>query len=449
MKFKVFDVQNVAVAYVCLWATSPMLAFGTVYRLAAVAAVALWALLEMSRPGGIFSRPTVPIILALFFVAYTAVIETMLGSDQDFAWHIQPWIMLFFLIFYESRRNDVRSMAPIFWVLIATLPIWYFTTFTAFDQYGTHTARMLTRSSEQARDLAAEGVGGYGLVYSIVVILPAIALMLLNHRRFLPLREPAWLAPLSRIPLLFPALIVANLVLGMALVVRAGFSIAIILMLISMVLSLAFKRRSPLMLTLLPLFVVMAYLLGQIALVPLLETILPLTEGTPYYRKVLDVMETIESDQSQGTFNDRWVLYVRSFELFLQNPVFGVLSARDVGKHSAYLDTYARYGVLVGSIFVYLLTYLPVRMMRGMRDNFGLAFSVLAIMVLLPLVNDVFASLGVMLFIMVPVACDLVERARTAAPLPRRKGLRIRWTSRPDPVGHRSRRLTGPGGGRA
>jgi hypothetical protein len=45
VKFKVFDVQNVAVAYVCLWATSPLLAFGTVYRLAAVAAVALWALL--------------------------------------------------------------------------------------------------------------------------------------------------------------------------------------------------------------------------------------------------------------------------------------------------------------------------------------------------------------------------------------------------------------------
>ena len=449
MKFRVFDIQNVAVAYVCLWATSPFLAFGTVYRLAAVVAVALWALLEMSRPGGVFSRPTLPIILAIAFIAYTALVETMLGSEQDFGWHIQPWIMLFFLVFYESRRDNVRSMAPIFWMLIATLPIWYFTTFTAFDQYGTHTTRLLTRSSDQARDLAGEGVGGYGLVYSIVVILPAVALMLLNYRRFLPLREPAWLVPLSRIPLLFPALIAANLILGMALVVRAGFSIAIILMFISMVLSLVFKRRSPLLLTLLPLFVILAYLLAQVALVPLLEIVLPLTEGTPYYRKVMDVIETIESDQSQGTFNDRWILYVRSFELFVQNPIFGVLSARDVGKHSAYLDTYARYGVLVGSVFVYLLTYLPVRMMRGMRDNFGLAFSVLAIMILLPLVNDVFASLGVMLFIMIPVACDLVERARTATPSPRRRGLRIRWTSRADPVGHRPRRLTGSGGGRA
>ncbi|MDP3379038.1 MAG: hypothetical protein Q8S53_11785 [Brevundimonas sp.] len=449
MKLKIFDIQNLAVAYVCLWATSPLLAFGTVYRLAAVAAVAVWALLEMSRPGGIFSRPTLPIVVAVCFIAYTAIIESMLGAEQDFSWHIQPWIMLFFLVFYESRRDNVRSMAPIFWMLIATLPIWYFTTIVAFDQYGTHTTRLLTRSSDEARLRASEGVGGYGLIYSIVVILPAIALLLLNSRRFLPLKEPEWLIPLSRIPLLFPALITANLVLGMMLVVRAGFSIAIILMIISVVLSLAFKRRSPLLLTLLPLFVVMAYLLAQVALVPLLQFLLPVTEGTPYYRKVLDVIETIESDQSQGTFNDRWVRYVRSFELFVQNPIFGVLSARDVGKHSAYLDTYARYGVLVGSVLVYLLTYLPVRMMRGMRDNFGLAFSVLAIMILLPLLNDVFASLGVMLFIMIPVACDLVERARNASPLPRRKGLRIRWTSRPDPVGPRPPRLTGSGGGRA
>lgn len=449
MKFKVFDVQNVAVAYVCLWATSPMLAFGTGYRVAAVAAVGMWAVLEMFRPGGIFSRPTLPVVLVGFFVFYTATTEALLGADQNFTWHIQPWIMLFFLVFYESRRHDVRSMSPIFWFLLVTLPIWYFTTYVGFDEYGTHAARLQTRSSDFSRELSSEGVGGYPLVYGAVVVLPVFALLLLNYRRFLPLEEPGWLRTASRIPLLVPALIGANLVLAMALVVRAGFSIAIILMIFSLALSLVFKRRSPMMLIMIPLFMMMAWLLFQVALVPLLQLIVPLTDGTPYYRKVLDVIDTLESEQGQGTLNARIELYMRSLTLFLQNPIFGVISERDVGKHSAYLDTFARYGVLVGSVFVYLLTYLPVRMMRGMRDNFGLAFSVLAIMVLLPLVNDVFASLGVMLFIMVPVACDLVERARTAAPLPRRRGLRIRWTSRPDPVGHRSRRLIRPGGGRA
>ena len=160
------------------------------------------------------------------------------------------------------------------------------------------------------------------------------------------------------------------------------------------------------------------------ALVPLLEALRPLAQGTSYDRKLMDVIETLRSEQSQGTLDDRITRYQRSLDLFLQNPIFGVISNRDIGKHSAYLDTYGRYGLLVGSAFVYLLTYLPVRMMRGMRDNFGLAFSVFCIMVILPLVNDVFSSLGVMLFIMLPVACVLVEQVR-AAPAGRQRPVRF------------------------
>jgi len=86
--------------------------------------------------------------------------------------------------------------------------------------------------------------------------------------------------------------------------------------------------------------------------------------------------------------------------------------------------------------------------MRGMRANFGLAFSVFGIMVLLPLLNDVFASLGAILFIMVPVACELVERARRAGRAPARRWPRVRWTSRPAlPVSRTG--LTRSEGGRA
>lgn len=449
MKFKVFDVQNVAVAYVCLWATSPFLAYGLGFRLAAAAAVGLWVLLEMFRPGGIFARPTFPVVLSLFYASYTALVELLLGDDGSIINHVQLWVLLFFLIFYESRRHDVRSMSPIFWFMLATLPIWFFTTYAAFDTFGAHAARHLTRSSELARELTSDGVGGYSLVYGVVLLMPVLVLMALNVRRFVPLDEPRFLRPLSRIPYLVHLVIFANLVLGFAVVVRAGFSIAIVLTIFSVLVSLAFKRRSLLMLTLMPLLMVLSWLFFQFAFVPVLEALLPLTEGTSYYRKIVDVIDSIEGDQSQGSLDERVSRYTRSIDLFMSNPIFGVLSIADVGKHSSYLDSYARYGILIGSTFVYLLTYLPLRMMRGMRDNFGLALSVLVIMILMPLLNNAFASLGVVLFVMVPVACGLVERARTRLPSAPRRWSRIRWTLRPDPVGHRSRRLTGPGGGRA
>lgn len=447
MKIKVFDIQNLAVTYVCLWATSPMLAYGLGFRLLAVLAVVVWALLEMFRPGGIFSRPTLPVALTLFFVGYTAIMEFALGAEGRMVQHLQIWIMLFFLIFYESRRRDVRSMAPIFWFMIATFPIWFYTTYVGFDAFGSHAARHLTRSSDLARELTSDGVGGYSLVYGIVVLLPVLVMMLLNTHRFVPLDEPRFLRLLSRVPFIVQALILANLVLGIAVVVRAGFSIAIVLAVFSIAISLVFKRRSPLILMMTPLLLMIAWLAYQMALVPLLEALRPLAEGTSYHRKITDVIESLQEEQSQGTLDDRISRYLRSIDLFVRNPIFGVITDRDVGKHSEYLDTFARYGVLVGSIFVYLLTYLPIRMMRGMRDNFGLAFSVFGIMVLLPLLNNVFASLGVILFIMVPVACQLVERALRRGPAEPRRRLSLRWGARAPVSATRTASLTRSGGG--
>ncbi|MGZ9098096.1 MAG: hypothetical protein ACXW3O_00200 [Brevundimonas sp.] len=423
MKIKIFDIQNLAVAYVCLWATAPILAYGDAYRWAAAGAVALWAVLEMVRPGGIFARPTLPVVVTGLYIIYTVITEITLGPDGDIVRHVQIWIMLFFLVFYESRRHQVRSMAPIFWLILATLPMWLYSTYTAFDTFGSHASRLLTRSSDLARELTAEGVGGYSLVYGTVLMLPIFALLLLNVRRIIPIETPAFLRDISRVPFLVTALLTVNLVLGGAVVLRAGFSIAILLAVAALGLSIFFRKRSPVFLLFVPMAAIGGYLFLEVALIPTLNALKPLAEGTPYYRKILDIIGTLETDQSQGTFDDRWLRYERSVSLFLSNPLFGVISAADVGKHSAFLDTFARYGVFVGSGFVYLMVYLPIRMMKGMRDNFGLALSIFALMVLLPLVNDVVASLGVMLFVMTPVACDLVEQSRSRLPAvrPRRR----------------------------
>lgn len=429
MKLKTTDLQNLAVAYVCLWATAPILAYGDAYRWAAAISVGVWALLELLRPaGGILLRPTIPAVIAVAYIVYTAATERLLGADGDIVQHVQTWVMLFFLVFYESRRNDVRSMTLIFWFILATLPIWFYTTYAGLDSFGSHASRLLTRSSAEARELTAGGIGGYSLVYGTVLMLPIFAMLLINVRRFLPIERPAFLRAISKIPLLVPVLLVANLVLGMAVVLRAGFSIAIVLAVAALGLSIFFKKRSPVFLLFVPLVGASAYLFLAVALVPTLQALAPLAEGTAYQRKISDIVATLETDQSQGTFYERWERYYRSFSLFVANPLFGVISAADVGKHSAYLDTFARYGVFVGSAFVYLLVYLPVRMMKRMRENFGLALSIFALMVLLPLVNDVFASLGVMLFVMTPVACDLVERglARAGPAVKRRPRLAIR-----------------------
>ena len=404
MKFKLFDVQNVAIGYVCIWATAPVLAYGDVYRYIAGAAVVVWLALEMVRPGGIVSRPTLPAVAAVFYIIYTGVIEVIVGASGSLVSLFQVWILLFFLIFYESRRDYVSSMRPLFWLMIVTLPIWLYSTYTAFDTYGSHVARDIVRSSELAQDLSGDGIGGYSLVYGTV----------LARRKYL--QAAAIPRFLITKPVLFYLIFSVNFALAVGVVVRAGYSIAIILALFSLVISIVIRQRSLVYLMFLPLVAGLSFIVIQVAMEPALNYLQTITQGTSYAAKLRDVVYSLNTDQAAGTVDDRVERYTRSFSLFINHPFFGVLSNRDVGKHSAYLDGLARYGVFFGSIFIYLLLYMPLGLMRRMRRNFGLPLAVFAVMLLFPLLNSVFASLGVILFVCVPVACWMLGDGQPGSP---------------------------------
>lgn len=408
MKFSVIGIQNAAIGYVCLWATAPVLAYGDTYRWAAAGAVALWALLEAGRPRGIILNPTLPSILAAFYALYTGITELLIGPDRNIDTHIQLWIILFFVIFYESRRNLVYTMAPIFWLMVATLPIWLYTTYTAFDKYGSHTARHLVRSSDISRELTSEGVGGYSLVYSAVIMIPICISLLVNRKRLIG-RRIEGLADIFGQSRSFAMFFVAlTLALSIVVVLRAGYSIALILAIACAITSLLFRRGGAAPLMFAPLILMGGYLFIEMSLVPILTALQPLVQGTPYAIKVRDIILTLATDQSQGSFDDRWSRYSRSFIIFLENPLFGVISYRDVGKHSSYLDALARYGIAVGPLLMYIFLYLPARMIRASKDNIGLPLSVFVVAAIFPLLNNVFSAFGVMLFIMAPVACGLV-----------------------------------------
>lgn len=99
---------------------------------------------------------------------------------------------------------------------------------------------------------------------------------------------------------------------------------------------------------------------------------------------------------------------MRSFLLFLENPVIGVLEFASVGKHSSILDTFARFGIIFGTVFVYLIAYLPWRAIQvaGAR-HFGVPFAMLIAIALTFGLNSGFMGLGVMMFIVFPVALHL------------------------------------------
>lgn len=375
----------------------------------------VWTALESLRPNGLARRTTVPVLLALLYIGYTGTVEFLFSGAGGLIRHLQIWIMLFFLIVWQSRRNDLQSLVPVFWLVLAIHPIWLIVTVWTLTMVNAHAARIIVRASEEAVELTQQGVGGYALVYGMILLLPAlIGLILKRH----VLRGTALPRVLRRVPALAFALIALNIGLGIALIFTAGYSIAVIA-LVGILLSVTFLKKYNTQRFVITLLVTLVFALFAR---PLLEAglnwLLPLAEGTNFAKKIRDVLASLELGNATGTAQLRAERYLRSIVLFVENPLIGVLEVGDLGKHSSILDNFARWGAVFGGIFVYLIVFPATRILRRNKRDFGAGLAMLAAVAVIFGLNNGFAAAGLMLYIMFPVSFHLLNSGteRQAAP---------------------------------
>lgn len=405
MKLNITTLQNIALAIVCLWIVSPPLILSPIARALALAAIGLWAVLELMRANGIFSRPTLPVLGALLFITYDLILWYAL-REWELVSHIQLYILLTLLIIYESRRNDPKSLAPVFWTMMLIMPVWWISTILAFDTFGEHAARTIVRSSEEATELMQQGVGGYSLIYSSLVLIPILVLMTLRWRQFDMSSAPRFLRAFPRALRVLPPIMLALVVV---VVFRAGYTIAVIVMVATMAVSLMYLRPRPWILIMAPMTALFLIIVGQAFLRDIIQFLIPYSEGTSFVHKLRDIQMSLDVGGSTGTVADRTERYFRSINSFLQNPIFGVLGDHGVGNHSAYLDNFAQRGGFFGLLYMALMLYLPIRMLRRLPDMLSMTGGVLTVMVLFPALNSVTMAIGVVLFIMFPVACSMTR----------------------------------------
>ena len=401
------SVQTACVAIAALWTTSPVLIYSTPFRALALLSVALWLALESLRPNGIFRKPTAQVLLVGVFIFYTAVVQILLDGLSSLTSHLQIWIMMFFLIVYQSRRNDMSSLVPVFWVVISTMPIWLIITGYTVTSLDAHAARVVVRSTEEAQSLAEQGVGGYALIYGTVLMLPGLMAMALARWRPIPGTLPIGL---RNMPRLAPLLIWVNVVLGSLVVLTAGFTLAVIALMGVFVSLFALKHYSATRVFICVLVVTSLAIFAEPAVELLLRAMQPLADGTKYGAKVSDLLATLDSGSAVGTASDRVERYDRSINTFLENPLLGVLGLRGVGKHSEILDAFARWGVFFGIMYTYIVVASPVRMLFAKRSHFGAPIALIVGVLVIFGLNSSFAAAGAMMFIVFPVAMYLLAR---------------------------------------
>ena len=82
-------------------------------------------------------------------------------------------------------------------------------------------------------------------------------------------------------------------------------------------------------------------------------------DGTAVAKKINDLVASSETGAAEGSINDRIRVYKNTLELFIKYPVIGSLWRNFGGGHSAFLDTFAVYGVFGCVVFTKMMYAVP------------------------------------------------------------------------------------------
>lgn len=386
--------RRVALAYLIVWQLSPPLAYGAGWRFLAVLAMLLWLALDTLAARSVLRRPNWPVLGGAAFVLYTVFIEWLVPDSGAISRHFQIWIMFFFLLVGESQQRGRSEEARFcFWVVLLVLPVWSVATLWGINTIGADVARTITRSSAEARELVAQGIGGFGFVYALLLCLPFLTHLAFHPAVRLGSADTRWKRRASRL------LILVNFVLAVLVILRAGYAIALILAAFAVLCVMLIRSRRPQSLAISLCFVCLLVLSASVSVDPVLRSLEGVATATEYRDKVRDIRDSLQDDQSTGTVEDRTDRYGRSLRLFAENPVIGTLTFDDVGKHSAILDRFAQYGFVFGMLFLSLLLFVPIRHLRSREIPIGLSLSVLAVALAFPMLNNVFMAWGLILYV--------------------------------------------------
>ena len=384
---KVSLINSICILYITVWAISPPLAFGTTYRLLLLFSMTILTMINFQKI--IQSKITVWVVT---YILVTGFVNYHYGEVTLFLRNIQLYIFLFLLIIFDIFKDKFSSknLHIIFLITILLLTLWNFLSIRILAD-NTHASRALAKSFEGAEELTNQGIGGFSSVYSqVILIVPILALIRYKNTT-------------TKLRLVY----VVYLVSVSILFLKAGYSLAVLITLFSLYLYIIAKELNKVH------TITNLILLGFIVLIfnyffaEIISVLLDITEGTSFYNKVRDIAISLSEEASIGTVDGRMERYQRSIRLFIESPVWGQLDIKDIGKHSQILDNFAQYGLFLGMLFLYFVSYGPKYFLNGRYKKVGKITFITVI--LLFVTNNMPASLGVTLFLTYPTAMWLLN----------------------------------------
>ena len=388
---------EIGIIYICLWVISPPLQFGILYRFL-VALFIVILLLEVAIKSKTNIRFTkYGIALILYFICVSILGEFLFPDLTPFIWWIQNYIFFaFYFIMLKIKKSNSLFFQKFMlkFILFAQL-IWSVRSLQGLS-VDASIARILTRSNDQSLELANSGYGGFGLVYSSLLCVPLFFGYI--RKNYVGAFNAIIRFKLFNLDLL----VLLNLLVTILVIIKAGYMLAIGSLLLYLILWFVFSGGIVSRIVKSGLTIAILFTLLSRKTLILVQDI-AMTVNPNYGRKLNDILTYSSSTNiHENTLYHRIERYTRSIKIFLDNPIFGSLSRDDIGKHSATIDAFAHYGVILGLSYLLCTTFFLVKEILPKNPYLDRGVFLLFLIFVFS-TNNIVGSQGLILFIIYPL----------------------------------------------
>lgn len=383
MESKTIKWLRYSLLYIVLWCISPPLSYGAIYRVIALGAVVyiLRCHLRINQ-----MKIEKHFALTLFLIIYMLILSLATGDGIER--RIPSYILLFVIMSADIFLDEILEKKYFYFIItitFAALVLWNICSLRGIAEVP-NIMRLLAKNSGFSEAYARRGVGGFGYIYLIIIMLPIGMDCILNKKGNKLNRLLAGLFVITTYVLVFQsqyllAMILAVFVLGVYYSMRIQ----------------DVKYRIMLLIVLLIGFFVV-YSNADRILLFLIEK----NEMRSIELKLNDIYDMLVNDGSieNSEFSTRFERYMRDLKYIAQHPILGGFSYNVTGNHSHILDYFAQYGLPVGAAYLSLV-YRPFGKLK--MKNYTAGYTSIIVFTIIALMNTITYLFSAVLYIIIPL----------------------------------------------
>lgn len=373
---------KLAFMYLIAWCISPPLAYGGLYRILAFLCFGL--ILAYVVPKGGFGNSAISGLLVLLVIAlYMGFTGDSIGS------RLSTLIMITFIAcskFFSSEEFDPKEYRKIILFTFVLCIVWNFASLKGIAERP-NVMRLLAKNSDTSVAYSRRGVGGYGYLYTILVLLPIGMDYVLSRDK----------------PMLERGISLAFVASSCVLIFQSQYFLAMIIMCVIPFIHMISKARSStraLVIFFTAVLMLLIYINAE-AIIGFLYQIVP---ARSLKLKLLSMYELLINDGSvtDSEFATRYIRYTRDLSAMLLSPLFGCFTYAKVGNHSHFLDFFAQYGIPLGCMYVSML-FKPFKRYNILENPGG--YTAVVVFIMIGLMNTIAFAFGSILYFILPIHC--------------------------------------------